>query len=245
VWKECREQGIKPLIGCEFYICPDRKERVKGRNHLNLWAKDMEGWLNLVALNNIAWTEGFYSKPRIDRKALAEHSKGLICSSACMMGELPAAILEKGPQDVKDTLQFYLDHFGDDFYIELMPLPFTDQIKLNKELLQLSHSRYKLNKIGTFDCHMVEKSDAPYHKILLMVQTGQTVKDKKQWGFDAGYYASWEEMHKEFSAVHPDWDSKVIADLLDKTDEVGSKIKSIEFDTSLKMPNYGGQGEKE
>jgi DNA polymerase-3 subunit alpha len=233
-WKTCKAKGLKPLLGCEFYICQDHTAPSKEYCHVTLLAKNMTGWENLVTLNNLAWTKGFYIKPRIDRGLLKQYSKGLICMSACLGGEIPREIL--GNKSTKSSIDFYTDLFKDDFYLELMPLELEEQKLVNLALSQVKG----VKKVLTSDCHYTDKKDRYYHKMLLMVQTGQTINDKreKRYDFEAGWFGSPQEMKEEFIRVNPKISESLVDEMIKTTHEVADKIEPIEFDLSLKMPSY-------
>ena len=116
-----KDKFVKPLIGCEFYTCANHLDNTGKQEtyHLVLIAKNLTGYYNLCKLNAIAWTEGYYYHPRIDRKVLREHSEGLICLTACIAGEIPRKIIQDRLDEAEEAIQWYKRVFGDNFYLEL------------------------------------------------------------------------------------------------------------------------------
>ncbi|WP_317195364.1 DNA polymerase III subunit alpha [Rufibacter roseolus] len=183
---EANKYNVKPIVGCEFYLVQDRhqksfsKEQKDVRHHQLLLAKDQEGYQNLAKLCSYSYIDGLYSKwPRIDKELLVKYHKGLIATSCCIGAELPQAILWKGEEEAEKLLKWWLDLFGDDFYIEiqrhgLMNIDGTglSQEDVNQVLLKWA-IKYNVKVICTNDSHYVEKSDWNAHDILLCVNTGE------------------------------------------------------------------------
>lgn len=132
-YQQCKSAGVKPIIGCEMYVSPDGIDnKEKKYNHLLLLAENDEGYHNLIKLVSIANTRGFYYKPRVDHQLLAQYSKGLICSSACLAGEIPRFCL-KGTKRALERAQMYRDIFGaESFFLEIMPNQLPEQVAVNK-----------------------------------------------------------------------------------------------------------------
>lgn len=199
-YKECKKQGIKPIIGCEFYISPrgrGLKERVA--NHLILLAKNYQGYLNLMQLSTKAYLEGFYYKPRIDREILTEHSDGLIALSACLKGEIPESIVNGDKDLFNDTVDYYKNTFGEDFYFELQNHGIEEEDKVRDVLIKQAKSK-KVKLVCTNDVHYLNKSDHTAHDILLCVQTGKKVTDTDRMKYTTHelYMKTHEEMAKLF-----------------------------------------------
>jgi len=183
---EANKYNVKPIVGCEFYLVHDRhqktfsKEQRDNRYHQLLLAKDQEGYQNLAKLCSLSYIEGLYSKwPRIDKELLQKYSKGLIATSCCIGAELPQTILWKGEEEAEEHLKWWLDLFGDDYYIELqrhglMNIDNTgkSQEDVNQVLLRLA-KKYNVKIICTNDSHYVEQNDWNAHDILLCVNTGE------------------------------------------------------------------------
>lgn len=209
-YMKAKEKGIKPIIGCEMYVTPndlhsknpdsvDRK-----RHHLILLAKNEKGYKNLMKLISIAHLEGFYYKPRIDRKVLRENSEGLIGLSACAEGEIPVAAITGDMKKAEELTLEYLDIFGKgNFYLELQHHPnFPNQEIANKALIEIS-KKYSVPLVATNDIHYVKKEDAGIQDILLCIQTNRKVDEKDRMNlmdFEL-YLKSPEEMASHFQHV--------------------------------------------
>lgn len=204
-YKAARSADVKPIIGMEAYVAPgSRKEkrthRVKDASfHLVLLAKDEEGYRNLIKLATAAHLDGFYYKPRIDREILSQHRGGLIALSACLKGEIPYRILKGEPDQAREALRFYLDLFGDDFYLELHNHGIKEQQEVNAVLMDMARE-FRVPLVATNDCHYTAREDAEAHDVLLCIQTGNTVADAKRLKFatDQFYFKSPEEMAAAF-----------------------------------------------
>ncbi len=210
-YEECQKQAIKPIIGCEVYIAPrnmqDKQAKIDTRPyHLVLLAKNLEGYKNLIYLVSQAHLTGYYYKPRIDKKILKEHTKGLIATSACLNGEIPRLILSDKPDVAEQTIKFYKNIFGDDnFYLEIQYHPkLIEQNIVNKKILELS-KKTKTKVILTNDSHYLEKEDQKAHEVLLSVQTGKDFDDKARLSMvdiDASFYSP--EYAQKILSDHPE-----------------------------------------
>lgn len=223
-FSEAKRSGIKPILGQEFYIAPkSRFDRSAARDeetayHLILLAETLEGYHNLMKLSSIGYTEGFYYKPRIDFETLAANSKGLICSSACLAGEIPQLIMQGKTEDAKKVALKFKELFGPErFYLEMQDHGIREQKMVNKVLAEFS-SRLDIPLIATNDCHYPEKADAFAHEVLLCVQTGKTITDESRMKFDSSefYFKSGAEMERLFGEL-PDaiFNTGKIADMCD------------------------------
>lgn len=183
---EANKYNVKPIVGCEFYLVTDRhlktftKEQKDVRHHQLLLAKDQEGYQNLAKLCSLSYIEGVYSKwPRIDKELLLRYSKGLIATSCCIGAEVPQAILWKSEEEAEEIFKWWLDVFGEDYYIEiqrhgLMNIDGTgkSQEDINQVLLKWA-KKYNVKVICTNDSHYVDQEDWNAHDILLCVNTGE------------------------------------------------------------------------
>ena len=181
-YEKCKKKGIKPIIGCEVYICGDRCSR-SGRKgdtacHLILLAKNEQGYRNLCRLVSLGFLEGFYYKPRIDKSLLRQHSEGLICMSACIAGEIPEQLLAGDYAAAKALAAEYKEIFGEDFYIELQNHGIPEELKVIPPLLQIA-KELDIKPVATNDLHYVEASDTDMHDILLCIQTGKIRSEEK------------------------------------------------------------------
>lgn len=186
-----RKAGVKPIIGCEAYICANRRDKsVPGgkwgeyANHLLLLAKNETGYRNLVKLSSAGYTEGFYYRPRIDHELLARHAEGLIATSGCLAAEIPALLLNDDDEGAWKKAQWYRDVFGDDFYIELQwhDLP-EDRVVFGK--LQALAKRLGARVVGTNDTHYLKREHAEAHDALLCIGTNAMLADTNRLRFAA------------------------------------------------------------
>lgn len=144
-YKECKKEGIKPIIGCEVYVAPrSRFEKEAGIDddyaHLILLVKNKTGYQNLIKLVSLSFTEGYYYKPRIDREILEKYSEGLICLSACLAGEVNKAILKGDIEKAKEIALWHKNVFKDDYYIEIQNNGVPEQIMANQQLISIAKS---------------------------------------------------------------------------------------------------------
>jgi len=203
---KARKAGIKPIIGCEFYIAPeDRKIHAGAKSssdaafHLLLLAMDMKGYKNLMKLASIAQLEGFYYKPRIDRETLTTHNEGLIALTACLHGGIPYLILNGNMEGARAETNALQKIFQDRLYFELQDNGIKEQVKVNKGLKKLS-KEFSIPLVATNDCHYLNRDEAFAHEVLLCIQTGRTINDSGRFKFatDELYFKSPEEMRERF-----------------------------------------------
>ena len=202
-------EGVKPIIGVEAYMAhASRHDRqttgVKdGGYHLLLLAQNHQGYANLLKLGSIAYTEGFYYKPRIDKEVLRAHSEGLICTSACLGGEIPMALMSDDRKKAKQIAEVYLDLFGPDrFFIELQK-HIPEQDRVNPELMDLA-DRLGIGCVATNDVHFLLKEDHAPHDALCCISTGKLVSDESRMRYPTQLYLkSNEEMYAAMD--HPKW----------------------------------------
>ncbi len=200
-YKACKEVKIKPIIGCEFYVAPGkRQEKKKEGNrtnfHLILLAKDKQGYHNLCKLTSIGYLEGFYYHPRIDEEMLKQYSQGLICLSGCINGRLAYEVLHGKPETLRAQIQWYRELFGEDYYFELQRHGMSEdalhadgmfqeswliqhyqdyiqrQDKVNRTLIELG-AELNIPLVATNDSHYIDRADWKAHEILLNVQSGE------------------------------------------------------------------------
>ena len=209
-YEKAIKAGIKPIIGCEYYVAPQTiNDKTpfdhKGLSHLVILAENLEGYRNLCKLATIAQLEGFYHKPRIDKEVLRKYSRGLIGLSACMHGEIPRLIIESAIDKADKAARAYLEIFGEgNFFLEVQSNGIAIQEKVNQALLDMS-KRLSIPLVATNDCHYLNKEDVRAHEVLLCIQTGKTIHDPDHFKFstDQLYFKSKEEMHSSFS-LYPD-----------------------------------------
>lgn len=199
-YNECVENGIKPIIGCEVYVAPhtrfDKSTKSDMRpHHLILLCKDNEGYKNLSKLVTLGYTEGFYNKPRVDKELLRKYSKGLICLSACLSGELPRTLLDGRLADAIAVAKEYKDIFGEDYYIELQSHGISEQERILPYLLRVARDT-GTQLVATNDAHYVGKDDSYIQRLLTCIATNTTLNDKSDMQFptDEFYLKTEDEM---------------------------------------------------
>lgn len=236
-YSEAKAAGIKPILGCEVYVAPESRSRKdpqkdKEQYHLVLLAQSEKGYKNLIKLVSIAFSEGFYYKPRVDKELLAEYSSDLIALTACLGGEVPSMILRGNNKQAEAALGEYIDIFGkDNLYLELQENGMAEQKIVNQALIQLS-GQTGLKLVATNDIHYLEEKDADAHDVLLCIQTGSTLDDPKRYRFPAKefYFKTPEQMARLFEHV---------PQALANTVEIAERC-NIELDFSQsKLPDPG------
>jgi len=205
-YKKAKEAGIKPILGMEAYVAgskgrEDKSEKVA--NHLILVAKDQEGYANLRYLASMAYLEGFYYHPRIDKKILKDHSKGLIGLTACLGGEVTSACFRGDMDHARRAALEYKDIFEPGhFFLEIQSNGLPEQDKANENLKQLSRD-VELPLVATADAHYIKREDARAHELLMCIASGKTLNDSKRMkhSTDKLYVTSPEEMLAAFQDV--------------------------------------------
>jgi DNA polymerase-3 subunit alpha len=181
-YKKARKKGIKPILGMEAYLSlGDMEDKEKTTFHLILLAKNKTGYKNLMKLSSIGYLDGFYYKPRIDKKTLKKYSEGLIGLSACMQGEIARGIQdEKTEDELEEIINSYLDIFGkNDFYIELQDNGIIEQYPLNDKLYEIA-KKYQVEVVGTNDVHYAHYGQHSLQDVLICIQTGSKIDDEKR-----------------------------------------------------------------
>ena len=177
-YRECKKQGIKPIIGIETYVARDHlvKDGKLGRDygHLILLAKNETGYQNLMRLSSEAFIHGFYYKPRIDYDLLSQHCEGLVCLSACIGGDIPQYLLHDRDEEAYALAKRLKGMFGDDFYIELQNHGIREQKMVLPKLKRLAYE-LGIKTVVTNDIHYTEKEDAEAQDVLLCIQTQRFV----------------------------------------------------------------------
>ncbi|MBQ4105362.1 MAG: DNA polymerase III subunit alpha [Clostridia bacterium] len=213
-WRECKAQGIHPVIGCEVYVAPRSRfdktpELDREYYHMVLLCENNTGYENLMKLVSLGFTDGFYVKPRIDDELLRKYHEGLICLSACLAGEIPRKLLSDDYKGAKEKALYYQSLFGkDNFYIELQDHGIRDQQRINPELIHLA-SEIDAQLVVTNDCHYTKKSDSRVQAILMCIQTNHTIHDEDRMRFetDEFYLKSEDEMRSLFQNLSSAFDN--------------------------------------
>ncbi|WP_298030779.1 DNA polymerase III subunit alpha [uncultured Dysosmobacter sp.] len=224
-YRACQAEGVKPIIGCEVYVSPRGRSRFDKihefdaeSRHLVLLCENEEGYRNLSYMVSMAWTEGFYIKPRIDLALLREHSGGLIALSACLAGEIPRMLRNGEYENAKNYALELSEIFGPDhFYLELQDHGIRDQAVVNRYLLRI-HEETGLPLVCTNDAHYLRREDAEAHDVLLCIQTGKTLDDENRMRYEPRnfYLRSEAEMAELFSDYEDAMENTAkIADMCD------------------------------
>lgn len=201
-YKACQKAGIKPIIGCEVYVAPnsrfDKRPNIDDSPyHLVLLAKNNTGYQNLIKLVSLAWLEGFYYKPRVDKEILARYSEGLIALSACLAGEIPSLLMENKYTEAKTSALWHQDIFGKgNYYLELQNHGLQEQVKINAQLSKISMET-GIPLVATNDVHYVAADDAKVQDVLMCLQMGKVLEDDSRMRFETQefYLKSWKEMN--------------------------------------------------
>jgi len=206
-YNACKKAGIKPIIGCEVYMAngsrfskPDRGER--SYHHLILLCKNNVGYQNLIYLVSKGYTEGFYTRPRIDLELLEDHTDGLICLSACMVGYIPQAILRGDTDDALNYAKKLENIFGkDNFYLEIQDHGQDEDAVINRGIKFISE-KTGIPMVATNDVHYLRRNDAETQSILMAISTGGTIGENSTGAFasDSFYLRTEEEMSELFEA---------------------------------------------
>ncbi len=233
----CKKIGIKPIIGCEVYIAPESRFDKSSHGiqeatyHLILLAKNEQGYHNLMKLVSIGYTEGFYYKPRIDKEVLKAHCQGLICSSACLKGEIAHLILSDRIDQAYHVAGEFAELFEkDDFYLEIMDHGILEQKQVNKALVKMGKD-LNLGLVATNDCHYLQQQHARAHEALLCIQTQTTLDDPKRMRMqtDEFYFKTEDEMLQVF---------KDVPESLKNTIDIAQKC-NLELDLkSMHLPHF-------
>src|SRR5262245_7783377 len=186
--REAKRQGIKPIVGCEVYVCDDRRLQRKGYAHLTLLAESNEGYANLIKLSSLGYLEGYYYKPRVDWELLERHAGGLIALSGCLSGRVSKALAENRPADARADLDRLAQIFGrDSTYVELQNAGLPDQERVNPQLVALARET-GLPLVATGDVHYLDADDAASHEALLCIQSGDSLKNPGHWRFETNEF---------------------------------------------------------
>lgn len=233
-YKACKDEGIKPILGCEVYISKKDlsiKDKSNERYHLILLAENNEGFKNIMKIVSIGFVNGYYYKPRIDKEVLKKYSKGIIATSACLGGEVQKLILNRDIEAAKKSALEYREIFGENnFFLELQDHGMPEQARVNRELINLS-KELEIPLTVSNDVHYLNKDDAKSHDVLLCIQTGKTVNDENRMKFpsDEFYLKSPDEM----AALFPE-----NKDALENTVEIANRCNvDIKFH-DLHLPDF-------
>jgi DNA polymerase III subunit alpha len=242
---------IKPIVGCEFYLVEDRfkktftKDDRDVRYHQLFLAKNAEGYRNLVKLCSLGYTDGLYGKyPRIDKELVLKYNNGLIASTCCLGASVPKAILRKGEKEAEKEFKWWLDLFGEDYYVEIQRHDIPEQHTVNEVLLRFAE-KYNVKVIASNDSHYVDQQDSNAHDILLCINTGSkqadekikdmdddvVVKTKQRFAFynDQFYFKTTAEMGQTFADI---------PQALDNTNEIVDKVEPLKLKQDILLPHF-------
>ncbi|AQG79400.1 DNA polymerase III subunit alpha [Spirosoma montaniterrae] len=248
---EASKQGIKPIVGCEFYVVDDHtrkqftKEQKDIRYHQLLLAKNPQGYKNLAKLCSLGYMEGLYGKyPRVTKALIDQYKEGLIATTCCIGAIVPKTILKKGEEAGEAEFKWWLDRFGEDYYVELQRHEIPDQIKANEVLVKFAR-KYNVKIIASNDSHYVDRDDWVAHDILLCVNTGekQSTPSMKEFSDDEAmpkntrfaffsdqfYFKNTQEMSTLFHDM---------PEAIDNTNEIVDKVETLKLKRDILLPNF-------
>jgi DNA polymerase-3 subunit alpha len=237
--EEPAEVIMKPIVGCEFFVCEDHKDKTRKDNgyQIVLLAKSKKGYHNLAKMSSIAYTAGFYYVPRIDRAVIEKYKEDIMVLSGNLYGEVPNKLLNIGENQAEDALLWWKDKFGDDFYIELMRHGQEDENRVNDSLIKLAR-KHDVKLVATNNTYYVEKADSHAHDILLCVKDGEKLATPKGRGrgFRYGlpnneyYFKPGDEMKSLFKDV-----PEAIANIQGVVD----KVEAYSLYRDVLLPKFG------
>lgn len=243
---------VKPIVGCEFYVVENRHKRAFTREekdiryHQVLLAKDDEGYRNLIKLCSLGYMEGLYGKyPRIDKELVLQYHKGLIATTCCLGASVPRIILRNGEEEGEKEFRWWLDIFGEDYYVELQRHGIPEQEQVNAVLLRFAQ-KYNVKVIASNDSHYVDQADANAHDILLCINTGEKkstptnkeFSDDDSAGGKKGRFAFYNDQFyfkttEEMSALFHD-----LPQAIDNTNEIVDKVQLLDLKRDILLPNF-------
>ncbi len=251
VAEAAKHEGLKPIVGCEFYVVQDRhrrtftKEDKDKRYHQLFLAKNAEGYKNLVKLCSLGYMEGLYGKyPRIDKELVLQYHEGLIATTCCIGAMVPQAILRKGEDEARKEFEWWYDIFGEDYYIEIQRHQMQEQDKVNEVLLRWAEE-YKVKVICTNDSHYVDQKDWNAHDILLCVNTGEkqatpAIREFVEEGtvMKGGRFAFWNDQFYFKTQAEMGELFKDVPASLDNTLEIVDKCEHLKLKKDILLPNF-------
>ena len=241
---EIKEQLFKPIIGCECYCARNGRHNKSTKEDLSGWhlillAKSLQGYKNLIKMVSLSWKEGFYGRPRIDKELLEQYHEGIIACSACIAGEVPRYIQNGEIGRADETVLWYKNLFGDDYYLELQrhethdPNAVSDifprQIEVNSALIELAR-KHQIKLIASNDVHFVNEDDADAHEILLCLSTNKTINDPNRMRYSR---QEWMKTTQEMNVIFGD-----IPEALGNTLEIADKVTLYDIDSAALMPVF-------
>lgn len=230
--------GIKPIIGCEFYLTNGKIEDKNSNNreyfHLILLAKNNKGYKNLIKLLSISHIDGFYYKPRINKDLLEKYSEGLICCSACLQGEIAQILLKNGYKQALECAKYYKNLFKDDYYLEIQDHGLLEQKKTNPDIIKIA-KELEIELVITNDSHYLRKEDADWHDTLLCIQTNSLKEEENRFRFsnDEFYVKTPKQLREAFNWL----DEETFLRAIENTVKISEKCNlDIELGKSFLPP---------
>ena len=232
------EKKIKPIIGCEFYVCENHKDKTRRDDGYQIvfLAKNKQGYHHLAKMSSIAYVDGFYYVPRIDRNVVEQYKEHLIVLSGNTYGEVPSKILNVGDRQAEEALLWWHKQFGDDFYIELMRHGETGEDRANEVLLRFAQT-HQIEVVATNNTYYVEKEEANAHDILLCVKDGE--KQATPIGRGRGYRYGFP--NQEYYFKSPEEMNSLFSDLpeaLFNTEKIAAKIEAFSLAREVLLPKF-------
>ncbi|MFN0013499.1 MAG: DNA polymerase III subunit alpha [Saprospiraceae bacterium] len=251
VAEAAKHEGVKPIVGCEFYVVADRhrrtftKEDRDKRYHQLFLAKNPEGYKNLVKLCSLGYMEGLYGKyPRIDKELILQYHKGLIATTCCIGAMVPQAILRKSEEEAKKEFEWWYNIFGEDYYIEIQRHQMEEQDRVNEVLLRWA-KEYNVKVICTNDSHYVDQKDYNAHDILLCINTGEkqatpAIREFADEGtvVKGGRFAFWNDQFYFKTQAEMGSLFKDVPFALDNTMEIVDKCEILKLKQDILLPNF-------
>ncbi|MDR3137688.1 MAG: DNA polymerase III subunit alpha [Tannerellaceae bacterium] len=238
------QEPFKAIIGCECYCARHGRLKRDGKEDLSGWhlivlAKNLQGYKNLIKMVSLSWTEGFYGRPRIDKELLEKHHEGLIICSACLGGELPRLILSGQVNKAEESLLWFKNLFGEDYYLELQRHPTSDptadkevypkEMEVGQVLVSLA-AKHGVKLIASNDVHFVDEDDAEAHDRLICLSTGKDLDDLNRMRYTK---QEWLKTTAEMNALFAD-----LPEALHNTTEIADKVEHYSIDNAPLMPDF-------
>lgn len=241
--RTCRNEGIRPILGMEAYMCKshgisNKKGQPAGRRgnkHLNLIAKNFKGFQNICTLSQTASLEGFYYDPRVDAELLYKHREGVIATSACLSNVVNWHLSNDQYEKAKQTVGCFKEIYGEDYYLEMMFHGIDREGKILPDIQRLARD-CNVKTIITNDCHYLEREDAEFHEMIMCISSKKTIKDPRRIKFPYGefYFKSKEEMMKVFGHCPESMNNTLeVAEKCDYSD-----IIFVQEGGSMKLPVF-------
>jgi len=234
--------SIKPIVGCEFYLSQDRSNKKNKDDGYQtvLLAKNKAGYHNLAKLSSIAFVEGFYYVPRIDREVLLQYKDNIIATTGGVWGEVPFLILNAGEAQAEEAFLWWKEHFGENFYVELNRHGIAEEQKINEVLLKFA-KKHKVKYFAANNSYYLDKKDAEAHDILICVKDGDFVSKPKKYIGKRGREYRYGLPNDEFYIKSPAEMKALFADLpeaINCTAEIAQQIEGFELARDVLLPKY-------